>query len=743
MATSVKELEDEMRRRGLLVSEESVLNPPKTTLQEFQAFGESLLKGAARGVVGLVGGWGNLYDYIKKNRGSDALTSPSVVVQSIKDMSGVDVSKAYSPTAAGPAGLALSALDVASAFSSPRLMQGIKDLTGVDINKIPGYTGVYEFGAAGAPAALMTAVGVPGLFGRTVPGVAGEFGVAGSTGLLAQSVAPDSPLAQFALQSLPYAAKGSYLATQRAVNAPTGLFPSVGATQELLRVGRMTPGELGQGRRQLATEARVEAAPSSGQAPIAFRRGQALDVEGFLTNLFERSAGPAVDVTRAQATTSAVVDAFNNFGKALSSKLRSDARRDFGAVQNVTSQIDTTPVVTKAKELLAGIAPELSDFATLKQSLERIIKEYEIPGSPGTTTTSPIIGPTGQPVSVVVTPPTPASIKSIDLKRLQDNLSVWGDAAYSGKADFGRGNIFEGVAPGKAKGISLSMLQAFRQSLDDAIAAGVPGADKLVQARNNFRDNVARIEEFAERPLTKYFDRPVSQLVPEEVIAKLKKAPDSQQKLLIDVMQNSGSPNVQAVLDAVRRSRLDDVLAKGREAGAAATDPTFNIQQTLKALQSNGDLAALFPVARDLQDAQLAVKFMQQVLTREGAGGLGSTGGVVYAGVRAAGGTSGAALVANSLTDLVRATLSSPAALSKVLFEGDNRKLLLDLAKKKTTPEKAYEAVKTLGQNVGVLALRGGPALDVGAPETPEMAPASSEDAGAIEAEMRRRGLLQ
>lgn len=700
MATSVKELEDEMRRRGLLVSEETVLAEPKTTLQEFQDFGESLLKGSARGVVGLVGGWGNLYDYLKKNKDP-------------------------------------------SAFSSAGIMQGIKDLTGVDINKVPGFTGAYEFSSAGAPAAALTAMGLPGLFGRTVPGVAGEFGVAGATGMLSQAAAPDSPLVQFAIQSLPYGAKASYQATQRAVNAPQGPFPPLGETFELTRVGRMTPGELGLNRTQLATEARVEAAPSSGQAPIAFRRGQALDVEGFLTDLFERSAGPAVGAERAQAATESVVGAFNNFGKALSGKLRSDAKRDFGAVKGATGQIDTAPVVAKAKELLSGIAPEEPGFASLKQSLERIVNEYETPATSAATTPSTVLGPTGQPVTVAITPEAPAASKPIDLKRLQDNLAVWGEAAYSGKADFGKGNIFEGVAPGKAKGISLGILQSFRQALDDAITQGVPGADKLVQARNNFRDNIARIEEFSNRPLTRYFDvENPSQLVPEDVIAKLKKAPESQQKLLVEVMQGSPDTNVQAVLDAVRRSRMDDVLAKGRAEGAAATDPTFNVRRALKELQSNGDLTPLFPSYKDLQDAQLAVQYMQRVLAREGAGGGGGTGGIAYAGVRAAGGTSGTALIANILTDLVRSTLSSPAALSKMLFEGDNRRMLLDLAKQKTSAEKAYESIQTLGKNVGVMAARGGPALDVGAPQTPDMTPASSEDAGAIEAEMRRRGLL-
>jgi len=311
---SVQELEDEMRRRGMLVSEESVLAEPKTTPQQLQTFGESLLKGSARGVVGLLGGWGNLYDYLNKSK------SPS-------------------------------------AFSSAGIMQGIKDLTGVDINKIQGYSGAYEFGAAGGPAAAFTALGVPGLFSRTIPGVAAEFGVAGSTGMLAQSIAPDSMAAQLAIQSAPYVAKAGYLGTQRAVNAPQGPFPSTAETQDLLRVGRMTPGELGQNRAQLATEARVEAAPASGQAPIAFRKGQALDVESFLSNLFERSAGAPVDVTRAQATTASIFNAFNNFGKALSSKLRTDAARDFGAAKNAGGLIDTAPVVDSARRSLSAIAP--------------------------------------------------------------------------------------------------------------------------------------------------------------------------------------------------------------------------------------------------------------------------------------------------------------------------------------------------------------------------------------------------
>jgi hypothetical protein len=180
---------------------------------------------------------------------------------------------------------------------------------------------------------------------------------------------------------------------------------------------------------------------------------------------------------------------------------------------------------------------------------------------------------------------------------------------------------------------------------------------------------------------------------------------------------------------------MDEILSKGQGP---------DIQKLLRALQSKGDLATLFPNPRDLQDAQLAVKFMQQVLAKESPAGAGGQGSAAYAATRVAGGTPAAGLIAGEFAALVNATLSNPAALSKMLFEPDNRKLLLDLSKKKTTAEKAYNAIKTLSQNTGVIAARGGPALDVGAPELPEQAPEQApDDAAQLEAEMRRRGMLQ
>lgn len=172
---SKTEIEAEIARKEGLVNTgyQSVLTPKQedTALQTVKKVGESLLKGSTRGVIDIIGGWGNLYDYLKNSK--------------------------------DPA-----------AFSTAGIAKGIKDLTGADIQTISGYRGAYEFGAAGAPAALTSAVGLPGLFARTGKGLVGEFAIGGGAGLLGQQIAPESPLAQIGIQSLPYLIKGGVLGSR-------------------------------------------------------------------------------------------------------------------------------------------------------------------------------------------------------------------------------------------------------------------------------------------------------------------------------------------------------------------------------------------------------------------------------------------------------------------------------------------------------------------------------------------------
>jgi hypothetical protein len=172
MANELVELVAEQQRRAgnVTTGGRSILDKPEetTTLEEVKRAVTALLKGSTKGVIDLVGGWGNLYDAIKENKEPNPL-------------------------------------------SSRGLVNVINKVGGPDLMKIQGYKGLYDIGQAGAPAALMTAL-APGssLFNLATPArtAAAEFTTAGTLGLLSQQVAPESAAAQLTMQTLPYLVKG-------------------------------------------------------------------------------------------------------------------------------------------------------------------------------------------------------------------------------------------------------------------------------------------------------------------------------------------------------------------------------------------------------------------------------------------------------------------------------------------------------------------------------------------------------
>ncbi len=672
---------EELKKRGLVASSESVLEEKGTTFEEFKKGAESLLKGPAKGIVDLVGGWGTLYDYLRK--------SPDP-----------------------------------SALSSTGILKGIRDLGGPDLQQISGYRGLFDFGQAAGPAVALSAAGLPGLFGRSTTGLAGEGLVAGTTGVAAQQVAPDSPLAQLAIQASPYALRGGVMTARKAITSPTGQAPTT--VDDLLRVGRMTPGEATGSRVQLATEARVEAAPSIEAKGTSFRQAQALDVESFLDSLFKRSSSQAKG---AEETAQATVSAFNNYGKALTSQLRSQAAKDFGAAKSSGGKIDTTPVVSIVSEQLANIPPEIAALAPVRNALQRIIDEYSIPAQEAKVTPSTILGPTGEPASVSITPAVPAGLREISIDRLQKNLSAWGEAVYSGKADFGKGNIFEGVAPGQVKGIALSVLRGFRDSLDQASTEGIAGADKLIKARDNFKANLAKIEEYSERPITKAFDvERATDLTAEKAVTRLVNATPSERKFLVEVLNSS--PDGAAIFDTVRRQQFNQVLSKASDAasGAAADSPEFVIKSALTELSKRkGDFDYLFTNPNDKADALLAMQYMQKVLKSETAGsGGGLKGGDVYSTTRGFGGTSQTANLAKEAVGLIRDIVANPNAFADVIFNPDTVKAMKE-AQQTTTVKKLTNVVTKLGDASAKFTPRVGPMVETAQPMDSSVPPAPAQ----------------
>lgn len=686
-------LEEQQRRQGQVTGgTRSVLEGPEKVpaLEEVKRAVTATLKGATKGIVDLVGGWGTLYDVIKENK------SPS----------------------------ALSGVGIANA---------IVKAGGPDIMKIQGYKGAYDVGQAAAPAMLLSAGGLPGMFGRSIKGIAAEGAVAGGTGLAAQTIAPDSPLSQFVMQTTPYVLVGGVKQGRALATSPSGMMPS--NVDELLQVGRMTPGEAGGSRPQLAQEARVESNPKIEERGNVFRQSQARDVESFLTDVFKRTTPSAVGTEQAS---NAAIDAFKNYGKALSGTLRRDAAADFKAARLSGGKVDTTPILSVIEEKLSSIPPEVAALDPLKNALNRIKNEYVIEGTPEITTASSILGPTGQPANVKVTPAVPASAMEIDIDRLQKNLSAWGEAAYSGKADFGKGNIFEGVAPGQAKGIAISVLGGFRDALDNAIQQGVPGADKLVKARDNFKANLSKIEEFSNRPLAKYFDvATASELVPENVIDKLSKAKPSERQFLVDVLQNNSQGL--AVWDTVRKSQLDSLIDKSTKAaaGAAEGSPSIDLKVLLKELNNKkGDFGYLFNTPQAQSDVTNALTWLQKV--NKSASEVEQGNKSAYAASRSLGATSQQGLLLQEVSGLIRTIFENPKTIANVVFDENTVKSLAD-AQKKGLTRKTLETMLAGLKVATQTAVRAGPRLGSAVPPTSPNASQELDDLQALLDEEARR----
>lgn len=661
---------EELKNRGILVSSESVFDEEGSTFEEFKKATTSLLKGSAKGIIDLVGGWGNVYEALAKSKDPNA-------------------------------------------FSSAGILKTIRDMGGPDLLQISGYRGAYELGQSGAPAAALTVAGVPGLFSRTPAGVAGEFAVQGSTGALASTVAPDSALAQLTMGSTPDLLKGVYSRGKSLYNAPSGQLPP--NVPDLLRVGPLTPGEASGFRPQLAAEAAAEASPKSLDVPGKFRQVQAQSVTDFVDNIFKRSTKAATNVSEA---TNIAFNSFQNYGKALSSKLRSDAAKDFKVTAGA-GKVSTVPILKVIDEQIAKIPPETPGFDALKASLMKIRDEYSIPAVAPTVTPSTILGPTGQPAAVTVTQGVPAGTMDIDLSRLQKNLSAWGEAAWSGKADFGKGNIFEGVAPGQAKGIAISVLNGFRNALDEAINSGVPGAQGLVKARDNFKGNLQAIEEFSVRPLTKYFDVPnISALTPELVISKLEKSPPTEKAFLAQVLQNN--PRGAELLDTVRASEMQKILDKARIKGAAEGQPQYDLKALLQGINKDqGELRYLLPDAADRADLSTATTWLQKVLkTAAEKGGDNLVDTAAYGVTRGAGGTVQQSWILKELAGVVQFILDDPKYAAGIFFNPDTVKQLAK-AQSKNNYQKTLDILKSATTVIGQQAIKAGPRMETTQPQEP------------------------
>lgn len=664
---TVADIDEELRRRGV-PTYPSVMEEEGTAVQEVAKLSEAMAKGGTMGVINMLGGWGSYLDWRKQQEGS-------------KDM----------PSALSGAGIA----------------NFVKDKTGVDLLKVPGYRGAYEVTQMAAPAMLLRGLAPEmSLFGpaQTTRGAIGKTlgeGVVGAaTGMTAESIAPESPISQLLIGMSPYLAKGAVVGVQNRLLKPTGTFEPSSAA--LLDVGRMTPGEFTGSRVQLAKEATAEASPTIEAKGTAFRQAQAADAESFISNLFNRASSLAI--TNPKEAAAKLTESFKNFGRSLSTNLKTQANKDFSKAENSGGMIDTSPVVAKLTELKNNLRPDLNPaYAALSSRIDTILNSLVRPAVPEQVIPSTLVTEAGAPITTQIIPEVPAGTNQISIKDLKRTISGWSEAAWSGNYALNGTNVFEGLGAGQAKGTARAVLRGFKDALDKAIDDGIPGAESLKKARDNYAANIQKIDTFAEMPLTKAFGKDYHTIVPEDLAKKLMQQQPTQRELLFGLLQEQAPE----MADTIRRMQFDKMLSAAQAKSPAANQPTFIVSELLKQLNNKkGDFSFLFPNPKDLADVNKAMEWIKKTTQSESALGINSKG-EVYAIGRAAGASTPEALGIKALYDNIKGMFAQPNAVADVVFNPNTVKKILDYQKKPTL-QKGMDLLQALPKPTAVTGARAG-----------------------------------
>jgi hypothetical protein len=564
MADNLAELIAERERRAGRVTGAtgSVFEPPKetTTLDEVKKAVTSLLKGSTKGIIDLVGGWGNLYDVIKESKDPNPLSSRGIV-------------------------------------------NAISNAGGPDLMKLQGYKGLYDVGQAGAPSAVMSLV-APGssLFKMATPArTAGvEFATGGGLGLLSQQVAPESISAQLTLQTLPYLVKGGVSG-----------YRSKAQQDKIDEYKKLLP----EGDKNIFDEFMLRGQASSDPviaADIA-RLSRSPKYLELITALNEGAAKKAVLGIEPKASTLTPEQAKVGIIQSIQNKL--DGIRDsktsglfekakgYGAGQglvdptNTISNIDgliaryssqVTPNAERAVQVLQGIRDRLSPSFTTKGS-------PDVPVS--TTRTVTGMDAAGMPIETQV--PTSFTIpgskpytvnrgpQKLTIEQTQGILSEFGKKASAGD------NLIKDLSISDERIISSAIFGGMKDDLRTAMKTST-GNDKaalnlLSEARDRVEKSSTAYREAISQGMPAFLqNKSLSEISPEELYKTYSTLTPTQRATMRSWVENTDA----AALNVLDKQVFDDFVARARTPNATGVE-TVNLELMAK------NWRALNPIEKD------------------------------------------------------------------------------------------------------------------------------------------------
>ena len=443
---------------------------------------------------------------------------------------------------AGVAGLPLEVANLPNAItnylggvSEPSPSQVMREQLGVPNEPRSGAGQfAYNFMEGATPAAAITGAATLNPLAAAGAGLLG-----GVTNVAAKYYAPESPVAQTLFGLLPAGVAGlANLARTRVPKVPVaGELPETAMTA--------TAGQRTGSQALLRAEANV-ASTAEGQ-PIFKQAGLAnvASAEDFANKMQQFSKNPNLTVSD---IAKGAEDAFAYQNNRILNKFRVDNRRAFDAAKQEAGDariFDTTNVNSALDNAIATYGAdtmpmELQAFSKkLQQVKNNLVKESE----PTT-----IVDAQGNPIVVKGEPQT----VKLTVDELQKNLESWGKSAKTGSYTVDGVNLGD-VTTGTVKKLSRDVLNAFRKDLDAANVQGIPGAEKLVAAREQFKSGLQNVNEFQNQSLVKFFGDAKD---PTAVVERLQNASPTERVTMFKVLENSRPE----VLDSLRSRALGTII---------------------------------------------------------------------------------------------------------------------------------------------------------------------------------------
>jgi hypothetical protein len=524
MADSLAELIAERERRSGRVTGgvRSVLEEPEetTTLQEVKRAVTSLLKGSTKGVIDVVGGWGNLYDYIKKSKEPNPL-------------------------------------------SSIGLVNAINNVGGPDLMKIEGYKGLYQMGQAGGPAAVMSAV-APGssLFRLGTPArtAGAEFTTAGTLGLLSQQVAPESPMAQLTLQTLPYLVVGGV----RGYSAK-GQQDKINEYKKLLPEGDknifdefMLRGQASSDPVIAADIARLSRSPKYLELVTALNEGAAKKA---VLGIEPKAAA----LTQEQAKTGVIQGIQNKLEAIRDSKSTGLFEKAKGYGANLPL-VDPSTTLANIDNLVARYSAQTTPNADRAVQVLRNIRERLVTEVPVNPEQVALRGATG-PIEMT---------NKRTVEQVQGVLSEFGKKASAGD------NLIKDLSISDERIISSAIFGGMKEDLRTAIKAS-SGNDRaalnlLSEARNRVEKSSTAYREAISQGMPAYLqNKTLAEVSPEELLITYKALTPTQRASMRSWIDNTDA----AALSVLDKQIFDDFVSKARTPNATGVE-TVNLELMAK-----------------------------------------------------------------------------------------------------------------------------------------------------------------